>query len=697
MAASRSKSGSKSKSKKKASASGSAGFGKKSLQSELKRAVDFLRRGKFEKAYEALSELNQSYPNSPDILVELANYHAAVNDLNGYQTTCEKLIQIDSKQPLFTLGLANSYLASGSLLLALRTFQTAVELWPDHHEIEEVKTKMATIEAEMDTILADMNLQNNAEGIAIATQHEQVQRYLERGEFKTAIDHGKDLLEKAPDLVSLINNVSLAYFLSGDFSHALEYCDRTLSQEPDNIHALGNAIRYNFCMGDVEKAQEFVPQLLASQAKAADPWTKKLESLSYLGDYEKVVELYEQAQALEGSTKTIADDYALHLAAVAMARLGRLGDARKIWEEVLGRSPSFSLARENLNDSNQSSALRHGAWSFDFNQWIGTSPINNLILQIQGSNIWDKQAKRSQEESDQLLQELCVTYLEQHPYLNHLIAVWLERGDPKARQFAWMIANAVRSPEHMEAIKTVALSQHGSDDFRYQAAITASQEKLIGKKVTLWLRGEWQEIILMAYEFHEESEYGEYPEGVIEKLTTALDGLKQVLRNRDQEDGAQDDTAAICEKSEQLLNECLSEAPDAPDIHHHLALVYQKTDRQDEAIALWEKMVQDYPEYVYARTTLARHHLLEETEEGIEKARELLLPLLERDKFHFDHFAEFSDAYLHLLLAQGNESGAKSWLDMWEQVDPENPRFVFWRFNMMTKEEKEELLANIKR
>ncbi|NEQ97207.1 MAG: tetratricopeptide repeat protein [Cyanothece sp. SIO2G6] len=692
MASSRSKSGSKSKSKKKAGSSGAAGFGKKSLQSELKRAIDFLRRGKFEKGREVLTELDQTYPDNPDVLVELANCYAAVNDLYGYQMACEKLIKVDSKQPLFTIGLANSYLASGSLLLALQTFQTIEALWPEHPEIEDVKAKMTVIESELDTILADMKLQNDAESIAIATQHEQVQRHLERSEFKTAVEVGEALLEQAPNLIPLFNNLSLAYFFEGDFSQALACCDRALSQEPDNIHALGNAIRYHFCMGEVEKAEEFVPRLLESEAKGADPWMKKMESLSYLGQYEQVLAVYRQAQAA-GDVDESSTNYTFHLAATAMARLGQLSDARAIWEGVLEQSSRYSLARENLDDSNQASALRHGAWSFAFNQWIGTSVINNLIIQIQDSNVFAKQAKYSDDEKDTILRELFVNYLEEHPYLNHLIAVWLERGDPKARQFAWMIANAVRSPAHLEAIKSFALGQWGPDEFRYQAAIAAAKEKVMGKKVTLWLQGEWKEVTLMAYEFHDDPEVDDYPDEVFDKLKQALEGLKQGMQDPDIEDEAKQTLFA---KTEQLLNECLAVVPDAPDIRHNLGAVYQQTEREEEAIALWEQMVQDYPDYVHSRTTLARFYLQKETEEGIEQAQDLLLPLLERDRFHFDHFAEFSDAYLRLLSAQKYEEGARNWLNMWEQVDPENPRLLSWRFKLMTPEEREELLARMR-
>ncbi|NET49306.1 MAG: hypothetical protein F6K09_11380, partial [Merismopedia sp. SIO2A8] len=52
----------------------------------------FLKRGKLEKAHSVLTELDQLYPDNPDVLVEWANYYAAIPNLNQYQGLCERLL-----------------------------------------------------------------------------------------------------------------------------------------------------------------------------------------------------------------------------------------------------------------------------------------------------------------------------------------------------------------------------------------------------------------------------------------------------------------------------------------------------------------------------------------------------------------------------------------------------------------------------
>ena len=62
----------------------------------------------------------------------------------------------------------------------------------------------------------------------------------------------------------------------------------------------------------------------------------------------------------------------------------------------------------------------------------------------------------------------------------------------------------------------------------------------------------------------------------------------------------------------------------------------------------------------------------------LEAAEALLLPVLERERFHFLEFGAFSDVYLLLLRAKKEWEKASRWFEVWEQVDPENPRLDYW-------------------
>lgn len=679
---------SKSKSKKKVRATSkvggkSAGFGKKSLKSELQRAIGFLRRGKLEKAYAVLMELEQSYPDTPDVFVELANYYAAVGNLSGYQSTCERLIALDPHQSLFTVGLAQSYLATGSPMLALKTFRQVAEKWPNHSEIDSVQNSIKELEAGVEACLAELKLENNAEGLATAEEHEQIQCYLNRAEFDRAKEAGLALLERTPQIKSVRNNVSMACFFEGQFEEAIAQGHKVLEDSKDNIHALSNLIRYHYVLGDEAAARALVPRLLSSEADAYDPWTKKMEALSYLGDYEQVLNLYDLGLESGEIKENSLYDFFYHLGAVAIARVDDLGTARKIWESLNKRS-AFQAAVENLADSNQAIAQRHGAWSFEFNQWISPVIIEKLTETLQEVIEIEKRAK-DEEEKDASIQALFNTFLDQYPYFNRLIPVWLERGSPQARSFAFMVAKTVQRPEHLEALKEFALGKWGPDDMRYQAAIAASQAKVLDKKVTLWLQGKQREIILMAYEFHSEVPESHDPE--VEKML--IHGIDRFKEARETDDEAV--AASIYQEVEETMQKAIALESDAPDLKNNLAACYHAQGKQEEAIALLEQIIQDSPMYVHARTSRAKAYL---AEADIESAQELLLPMLEWERFHIEDFSEFSDVYLQYLMAQGQEDGARSWLNMWQEVNPESPKLFSWFLRLTDPEDLQRIMES---
>ncbi|MEM9218428.1 MAG: tetratricopeptide repeat protein [Cyanobacteria bacterium P01_F01_bin.150] len=677
---------SKSKSKKKVWSTSkkgakTSGFGKKSLKSELQRAIGFLHRGKLEKSYEVLAELDQNYPDTPDILVELANYYANVNNLYAYQTTCERLIALDPHQSLFTLGLANSYLATGSPMLALKTFRQVAEKWPNHQDIAQVQNAIQELEESVDECLADLKVDNTAEGLAIAEDNEQIQCYLNRGNFNQAKDLGLELLERVPQLLSVRNNVSMAYFYQGEFEDAIAQTQQVLDKDGDNIHALSNLIRYHYVLGAEDDAKALAPQLLASEADAHDPWIKKMEALSYLGDYQQVLDLYDLALESGEIEEDSHHDFFFHLGAVAIARTGDLGTARKIWKSVSKRS-NFPIAAANLADSNQAIAQRHGAWAFEMNQWVSPIVIQALNQTLQQIIDIEKRGQNEDERNGEIQVRLNA-FLDQYPHFNRLIPVWLKRGDPKARAFADLIARKVRRPEHLEALKAFALDKWGPDEMRYRAAIEVVRAKLMSKKVTLWIQGKQSEIILMAYEFHSEVPKFHSPE-VEELLAYSLNHLKEA---RDMDD--QEAATPIYEDVEATLKKAMEMEPDAPDLLYNLGACYYSQQRDKEAIAIFDQLVQESPEYVHGRVARAKVYI---DNNDLDAAQDLLLPMLEWDRFHFDDFAEFSDAYLGYLMARDQKEGARGWLDMWRQVDPENSKMISWFVRLTDPKELMRLL-----
>jgi hypothetical protein len=63
----------------------------------------------------------------------------------------------------------------------------------------------------------------------------------------------------------------------------------------------------------------------------------------------------------------------------------------------------------------------------------------------------------------------------------------------------------------------------------------------------------------------------------------------------------------------------------------------------------------------------------------VARAHALLDPLLERRKLHFSEFGQLCAVLIDLSLAEGHRDAARTWFDLWESNDPENPQLVSYR------------------
>ncbi|MBD2778622.1 tetratricopeptide repeat protein [Iningainema tapete] len=133
------------------------------------------------------------------------------------------------------------------------------------------------------------------------------------------------------------------------------------------------------------------------------------------------------------------------------------------------------------------------------------------------------------------------------------------------------------------------------------------------------------------------------------------------------------------EKAQVLLKQALEVEPDSPDLLNNLAATYEIQNRREEGVGIMHDIVERFPDYVFARVSVARMHILKGE---IEAAEALLKPLVSRKRFHFDEFAAFCNGYIELLLAEDKKDGAIAWLKMWEGIDPDRPDIMTWKLRL---------------
>jgi tetratricopeptide (TPR) repeat protein len=642
-------------SKSKASNRKSAGFGTKSLAPELQTAESLIIKQKWAEARNVLDELSRLYPDNSDILSHLVNCCYELKDFSGYERACEMLVKADPKNAGASYSLAGARYPNLRPILALQAFQNAVNHFPNHEKAADAREMISELEGKVDKLLTDMNL-TRTDGWEIAVLHERAQAYLAHGELEKARKAEEELLILRPDFIFSYNNLSLISFTEGNLEQAIVYSQKALDVQPDNIHALSNLTRYWLLKGDIQQAETSCEKLKNSQAPGWDIWTKKAEALSFFGDDKGILRLYDLLKAKGELENASLTGFFPHFVAVAFARQGKLDEARKLWKQALNKTQASEIVQQNLDDLKKPVGERHAPWALPLSSWITKTMLDDLLAVLSNSKLTDEQQKA----------EASKNYFEKHPHLINLVPMLLDRGDPKGREFAIRLVNYVKTPELLTALRDFALGQRGTDKMRYQTAITLSEAGILPQNsVNMWLQGKCQEVSLFKYELHDEPTVT-HSRQVKEMAAKAVSLMKTQDANKAQ-------------TAEEIFKKALEIEPNSPDLLNNLAGAYQVQGRTEEVYKLLEEISERFPDYVFSRVSLAR---LKISEDRLEEAEAILKPLMQRKRFHFSEFGNFCNAQIELLIAKKDKDGARAWLQMWQQLDSENPELMRWQFKL---------------
>src|SRR5262249_28952269 len=241
-----------------------------------------------------------------------------------------------------------------------------------------------------------------------------------------------------------------------------------------------------------------------------------------------------------------------------------------------------------------------------------------------------------------------------HPALTTLAPILLDRGDPAGRDFALMLAKTARTPELLAMLRDFALGQRGTDAQRFEAANVASEAGVPPRgPVRMWQGGEWGEVMLLAFEIHEE------PSNKHSPRVAALAQQAWDAQHRDED-----------ARAERLLKEALELEPELPDLLNNLAQAYQGQGRYAEAEALIRQVHERFPDYFFGRIGVSQYLA---RDGKLDEARQLLMPLMQQQRLHTSEFRALCHAHITIALAAGDRHAAENWLALWERVETDHP------------------------
>ncbi|MDJ0650541.1 MAG: tetratricopeptide repeat protein [Xenococcaceae cyanobacterium MO_188.B19] len=625
------------------------GFGSDSqtLNKCLQEFDKYIVKNKWSKAQKIVEELEQRFSSKKEVLECWLTLAYAQNDWTTYQQKATEYTLKHPDEPDAYLTLSSVCLKNTYPLLALEALEKFCQKFPNHAKIPEAKQTIEEIQAIVPELLKDYDLEGQ-QALEVGRLSEQGRFLFESNQYTDASKILKELISLAPKFPPAFNNLSLIRCFEGDLTEAIALAQQVLEYDQNNFQALGNLVRFYLLSGKTELAEQYLNDLKALDNIISDVWLKKAESLSLFGDWPGLVELEKEAEASDVSEDLTAVFW--HCIAVAHANLEQEKKARQLWQKSLKITPTFEYARQNLDNIKLPVGERDTPWAFEITEWFSSKIREDITQMVSDSEI----------KNDNQSQSIAKRIIKKNPHILPLIPILLKRGSPSGRKFAIYMATLTKKPELVAALKEFAFGRDGSDQERIEVAQQLNQEGLIPSgNIKMWVKGEHTELLLMGMEINDEPT-------VTHSQKVGKLGQRAVLCLK----------MGDSEEAESILLEALKLEPSAPDLKFNLANSYMLQDRVEEAYDLLHKIHKEHPDYTFAAISLANHYI---HNKELEKAEEILKPLLRKKQFNYQEFCKLCETHIQLAVKKKTPEAAFSWLNMWKQLaDEDDPDLDYW-------------------
>jgi tetratricopeptide (TPR) repeat protein len=627
------------------------------LAEKTYEAYELLKSGKPLEALEILLELDHEYPNTPEVLANLINAYFDLQDHLAYEQAIYRMAHLQPHSPDLQYALAGAHMVNMRPALALRCFHDALRRWPSHPHADEARKQIQILEDAVRQQISQTDLEYD-KGLSLVSQHDEMSYHQSHYDLRQARLSGEKLLREFPTYAPAINNLSQVEAMDGRLDKAIQLSSRALEFDTTNIHALSNLTRLYFLAGNPDQAYINANLLKSSTSSSVDRWIKIAEALTFLEDDQGVLDLYNHAHDHQALEKVTSAAIFFHLLAVAAYNLGREAEARSFWEKSLAIDADLTWARENFNDLARLPAERSGAWAFGFESWLLTPMALEVAEQIKRLQRSPKKAEM-QAAIKRIIEEKYSRVLFLAP---HMVA----RGDPKTCEFVTHMAAVSAHPHLLSAAKSYIFGKRGTFQARFKNAQMLAQAELIPSgALKLWDGDLIHEVMLLNIEVSPQAEPSKLP-------NKALTLFEQAFYALQKQDG---------KTAQDFLEKALAIAPDDPSLINNLAMAYDLQGKSEQARLMVIDLHDRFPEYFFGSIAVAG---IEIERGNLDRAHQILNSLIQRKKVHTSEFLALCKSQIHLSMLEGDRDAGRMWVDVWQQVDPENPDAAAYRLRINT-------------
>jgi tetratricopeptide (TPR) repeat protein len=610
-------------------------------------AQELIENENYEEAEGILLTLNSKGTFPPvvellaDIYLEKGHFQKALD----YATT---LIRVTPRMPEARLKYANAAMYMGYATIAMFEFQEYIKQCPHDPDARDIQKLILVLSEEVQKRTGQANFPEGAEGIRLQVLHEESLAALARNRFDETISKCNQLLSIAPHFCSSRNNLALALWHSGKIEAALGVAQETTTLVPDNRFAAILLAKLRWLSGQLNRPEALIQQLLDTPPDNQDAVVLAAEYLAMSGCDQELVKFMEAVPA--NVLKDVGPRaLCLHYEAYGRCRLNQKREAERLWERSIDILPEGTEAAENLAELRN--PVENAPWPCSVEQW---GPMSIFKAMKENS-------------------------LHIPKYLKRLLPIFLDRGDAMMRNLAVAIYLSDQSEESLEALKHFSFSSRGSDALRNKVLMNLHEMGKIDKGPhPFYSCGKLIEIELQQFAIHYESN----TDSNLSPKQTAL--IEQAVQAN--YDGDLDLT-------EQCYEILLQEVPHNPSARFNLATIWlNRGDKSGmtKALAVFEELHQQDPDYIFAAMALAEFHSLNGNHA---KALEYVKMYSGRTRFHPSEAKSLLMTQACILHRQGEVEKACNLVDMLDRLLPNDPEVTNFRSSL----ERPHTISKLKR
>lgn len=245
------------------------------------KALKAIERDEMDKAYKFIKRAADLSPDDAHVLLQ---YGILEMELQNFEHAYELIHTAYSLEPnegeiIFMLAEVSGCI--GHIADAQKYAAQYLEMEPNGTYNEDASEILEFV----DYVGEDLDDMDEFDGAKHLAQ-EKARRYMEQGNFETAIEMLEQIIEEYPDLWNAYNNLALAYFYIGEAEQARALLYRVLRENKGNLHALCNLAVFAYYEKSGEELNDLVALLKKIQPFDWENRYKLGATFALIGQYE---------------------------------------------------------------------------------------------------------------------------------------------------------------------------------------------------------------------------------------------------------------------------------------------------------------------------------------------------------------------------------------------------------------------------